>query len=221
MPKVAVARTQQDVAEVVGSDPHRDGQGHRRRFPDGGFETGNSRNLNQFRCGICSRRVGKSYQKEQRNAHESDTVLHHTGYDGYDNDGTPIAITTSMSDLASSVSAVPATAVLDNWASAEWTDGCQVDGLPLFQALTVFTHNSLYELIVVDPVRGVVRVRGGQFFPDWREAQLAGCSLGGSFLKMRGIYAGFCMEVHVGGEIIITSPVVRLTLSHLEERTAH
>jgi hypothetical protein len=29
------------------------------------------------------------------------------------------------------------------------------------------------------------------------------------------------MELHVGGEIIITSPVLRLTLAHLEDRTAH
>lgn len=115
------------------------------------------------------------------------------------------------------VSAVPATAVLDNWANAEWTDGCQVDSTPVFQALTVITQNSLYELVVVDPGRGIVRLRGGQFFPEWREAQLAGCSLGGSFLKMRGIYAGFCMELHVGGETVITSPVLRLTLAHLPE----
>jgi hypothetical protein len=126
-----------------------------------------------------------------------------------------------MNHSASALSAVPATAVLDNWANAQWTDGCQVDGLPLFQALTVITQNTLYELMVVDPSRGIVRLRGGQFFPEWREAQLAGCSLGGSFLKMRGIYAGFCMEFHVWGETIITSPVMRLTLAHREDRTAH
>ena len=119
-----------------------------------------------------------------------------------------------------SMSAVPATAVLDNWANAEWTDGCQVDAAPVFQALTVVTQNSLYELIVLDPSRGLVRLRGGQFFPDWREAQLAGCSLGGSFLKMRGIYAGFCMELHVGGETVITSPVMRLTLAHFNGSSA-
>jgi hypothetical protein len=119
-----------------------------------------------------------------------------------------------------SVSAVPATAVLDTWANADWTDGCQVDAAPAFQALTVVTQNSLYELVVLDPGRGLVRLRGGQFFPEWKEAQLAGCSLGGSFLKMRGIYAGFCMEFHVNGETVITSPVLRLTLAHFNESTA-
>jgi hypothetical protein len=122
-----------------------------------------------------------------------------------------------MSRSDRSVSAVPATAVLDNWANAEWRDGCQVDAAPIFQAVTVVTQNSLYELVVLDPGRGLVRLRGGQFFPEWREVQLAGCSLGGSFLKMRGIYAGFCMELHVDGETVITSPVLRLTLAHLPE----
>jgi hypothetical protein len=115
------------------------------------------------------------------------------------------------------VSSVPARAVLDNWTQAEWTDGCQVDAAPVFQTLTVITRNSLYQLVVLDPARGMVRLRGGQFFPDWRDAQLAGCSLGGSFLKIRGIYAGFCMELHVDGETVITSPVRRLTLTQFDE----
>lgn len=127
---------------------------------------------------------------------------------------------TRMNRIDRPVAAVPATAVLDNWANAEWTDGCQVDAAPVFQALTVVTQNSLYELVVLDPGRGIVRLRGGQFFPEWREAQLAGCSLGGSFLKMRGIYSGFCMEFHVNGETVITSPVLRLTLAHFNESSA-
>ena len=129
-----------------------------------------------------------------------------------------IAVTMNGSDRRAST--VPATAVLDNWAHAEWTDWCQVDTTAVFQALTVVTRNSLYQLIVLDPARGLVRLRGGQFFPDWREAQLAGCSLGGSFLKMRGIYAGFCMELHVDGETVITSPVTRLTLTQFDESSA-
>jgi hypothetical protein len=131
--------------------------------------------------------------------------------------------TTSISPAPaeSPETAVPAVAVLDNWAHAEWTDGCQIDELPALQVLTVFTMNHLYELIVIHSHEGRVRVRGGQFFPDWREAQLAGCSLGGSFLKLRGVYAGFCMELYVGGEVIITSPVQKLTLSRRDEAHHH
>ena len=116
---------------------------------------------------------------------------------------------------------VPSTAVLDNWANAEWTDGCQVDEVPVFQTLTVVTRNTFYEIVVLEGQEGWIRVRGGQFFPEWREVQLAGCSLGGSFLKLRGIYAGFCMELHVGSETIITSPVRRLTMTQLEGLRSH
>ncbi len=117
--------------------------------------------------------------------------------------------------------AVPAVAVLDNWAHAEWTDGCQIDALPPLQLLTVFTMNHLYEIIVIASHEGRVRVRGGQFFPEWREVHLAGCSLGGSFLKMRGVYAGFCMELYAGGEVIVTSPVQKLTLSQPGDVHSH
>jgi hypothetical protein len=119
------------------------------------------------------------------------------------------------------VAAVPAVAVLDRWSAAAWTDGCQVDQLPDMQALTVITRNHLYELFVISGPEGRVRVRGGNFFPEWREATLAGCSLGGSFLKLRGVYAGFCMELYVDGESIITSPVQKLTLSAVDESHRH
>ncbi len=85
------------------------------------------------------------------------------------------------------------------------------------QPLTVITRNHLYEIFVIAGREGRVRVRGGCFFPDWREATLAGCSLGGSFLKLHGVYTGFCMEVHVDGKAIITSPVQKLTLSSIED----
>lgn len=117
--------------------------------------------------------------------------------------------------------AVPALAVLENWTQAEWTDGCQIDQLPALQALRVFTMNHLYEIIVLASQEGRVRVRGGQFFPEWRDVCLAGCSLGGSFLKLRGVYTGFCMELHVDGEVIITSPVQKLTLSGVEPAAHH
>jgi hypothetical protein len=119
------------------------------------------------------------------------------------------------------VSTVPASAVLDNWANAEWTDGCQVDAVAVFQTLTVATHNTFYEIVVLNGHQGWIRIRGGQFFPDWREVQLSGASLGGSFLKLRGIYAGFCMELRAGDETIITSPVRRLTMTHLDGTRPH
>jgi len=122
---------------------------------------------------------------------------------------------------APSGTVVPSAAVLDTWANFDWTDGCQVDQVQCFQPLTVVTRNHVYELVVLEGPSGRIRLRGGQFFPEWREAYLAGCSLGGSFLKLRGIYAGFGMEIHVGGDVIVTSPVQRLTLSHYEFTSTH
>lgn len=116
---------------------------------------------------------------------------------------------------------VPTIAVLDTWANFDWTDGCQVDQLQTFQPLTVVTRNHVYEIVVLDAASGFVRIRGGQFFPEWREVHLAGCSLGGSFLKLRGIYAGFGMEIHAAGDVVLTSPVQRLTLSHYELTSTH
>ena len=126
-----------------------------------------------------------------------------------------------MSTSHRPVSTVPASAVLDNWANAEWTDGCQVDTVAVFQTLTVVTLNTFYEIVVLDGHQGWIRIRGGQFFPDWREVQLSGASLGGSFLKLRGIYAGFSMELRAGDDTIITSPVRRLTMMHLEDIRRH
>jgi hypothetical protein len=111
---------------------------------------------------------------------------------------------------------VPSVAVLDSWANADWSDGCQVDELGEMQPITVFTRNHLYEIFVIAGHEGRIRVKGGLFFPEWREATLAGCSLGGSFLKLRGLYTGFCMELHVDGEAIVTSPVQKLTLSRID-----
>lgn len=131
------------------------------------------------------------------------------------------AITSEPATTDVSASSVPTAALLESWAGAEWTDGCQVDGLTDMQPLTVVTRNTLYEIFVVAGGEGRIRIRGGHFFPSWTEVVLAGSTLGGSFLKMRGVYAGFCMELHSGGEVITTSPVRRLTLTPIDGCHAH
>jgi hypothetical protein len=118
--------------------------------------------------------------------------------------------------MATTTCTVPRAAVLDTWAKHRWAEGCQLDaaGSDLkagpsndLRALRVVTMNSVYELIVTCAATGDVRVRGGAFFPDWRAARVAGSSLGGSFLKLRGIYPGFCLELYADGLRIVTSPV--------------
>jgi hypothetical protein len=57
-----------------------------------------------------------------------------------------------------------------------------------------------------------ILVRGGQFFPQLTPAQLAGATLGRSFLKMRGIHVGFRMEVHAGDQRIVTTRVATIAV---------
>ena len=111
-----------------------------------------------------------------------------------------------MADLTSTI-ACPTAASLDAWSSREWKDGLQVDRLCELDELSVRTRNNLYRIVAIVPMRGEVMVQGGRFFPELTRARLAGASLGGSFLKQRGIYVGFRMEIQVGLETIITSDV--------------
>jgi hypothetical protein len=97
--------------------------------------------------------------------------------------------------------------MLDAWSRHVWIDGVQLDGLRNLDALAVRTQNNVYEIIVLDAAAGEILVRGGRFFPEPTRARLAGSSLGGSFLKLKGIYVGFCMEIHHGPPRIVTSRV--------------
>jgi len=102
---------------------------------------------------------------------------------------------------------VPSGALLDTWSAHGWSDGVLVNRLAAFDKLTIRTRYSIYELIVVAPENAEVLVRGGAFFPDFTRARVAGSSLGGSFLKLHGIYPGFRMELSDGARMIVTSPV--------------
>ena len=102
---------------------------------------------------------------------------------------------------------VPAGAILDNWSEDPWANGVQVDRMEDMEQLVVQTRNSVYEITIIDGRSGEILVRGGQFFPELTPARLAGATLGGSFCKMRGIYAGFRMEINANGERTVTTPV--------------
>ena len=59
---------------------------------------------------------------------------------------------------------------------------------------------------------GDILIRGGRFFSEFTPARLAGSSLGGSFLKLRGIYVGFSLEIHFEKRLIITSRVRKIAV---------
>ena len=81
------------------------------------------------------------------------------------------------------------------------------------ESITVRTENSTYEITVISGRSGDILIRGGRFFPEFTAARLAGSSLGGSFLKLRGIYVGFSLEVHFEKRLIITSRVRKIAVA--------
>ena len=104
-------------------------------------------------------------------------------------------------------------ALLETWVTHDWDHGIQLESLPDFSEIAVQTKNTLYEITIIDGPNREVLIRGGKFFPDRTPARLAGSSMGGSFLKVGGIYAGFNMEVLSSGTSIVTSPVQSIRIS--------
>src|SRR5919197_4709964 len=102
---------------------------------------------------------------------------------------------------------VPAAALLSSWNAYSWKDGVCLDQLSVLDRVTVLTRNSTYEIVVGSVATGEVLVRGGTLFPKFPPVRLAGCTLGGSFLKLRSVYVGFQMEFAVPDGVVITSPV--------------
>ena len=102
---------------------------------------------------------------------------------------------------------VPSAAVLSTWHSHRWDNGINLSQLAALDRVFVRTRNSLYEIIVSSPASGDVVVRGGEFFPEFTSARVAGATLGGSFLKLRSIHVGFRLEFTLGQNFVLTSPV--------------
>jgi len=119
---------------------------------------------------------------------------------------------TSTLRLPRPETATPAGALLDTWTAHSWSDGLCVTRLSPLDRLSVQTRNSLYEIIVLSPPSPEILVRGGTFFPEFTRVWLAGASLGGSFLKLHGIYIVFRLELVEMGRSIITSTVQSIAL---------
>ena len=108
---------------------------------------------------------------------------------------------------------VPARGLLSSWSAHDWRGGIRVDEMAALERLIVTTANSTYEIVLVAPSSANVLVRGGAFFPVFTPARLAGCSLGGSFLKLRSVHVGFRLELGTERGFIITSPVRTVTVA--------
>ena len=109
-------------------------------------------------------------------------------------------------------------ATLDTWTTHDWSHGVMIPRLAPHDQLIVRTRNSTYEIVVLVPHTASVMVRGGAFFPTFTEVRVAGSSMGGGFLKLHGIYAGFQLELLTDDLPIITTRV--RTVSVLPARDA-
>jgi hypothetical protein len=121
--------------------------------------------------------------------------------------------------MSSQTALIPAAAQLDHWSGHDWQNGVVVNRLSLHDRLTVHTRNSVYEIIVTTPQTSEVLVRGGAFFPEFTPARVAGASLGGSFLKLHGVYPGFQLEIVAGGQSVITTRVRTVMVTTAPERS--
>ena len=109
-----------------------------------------------------------------------------------------------MSDTAR----VPLGALLDTWTGLTWEGGRQVEHLRDLEGVEVRTRNSLYRITIVSAENGEVIVIGGRFFPTLTRARLNGSTMGGSLLKLRGVYPGFRLEFQIDRQVIVTSEIV-------------
>src|SRR5438093_7438637 len=106
-----------------------------------------------------------------------------------------------------------ASALLDTWAAHDCTEGLQLETPEDMDRLVVRTEDSAYEITLISARAGEILIRGGRFFPQFTPARLAGSSLGGSFLKLRGIYLGFNLEIQVDRQLIVTSRVRKISIT--------
>jgi hypothetical protein len=109
--------------------------------------------------------------------------------------------------------AVSGAALLETWSTHPWREGLRVNDLAAFDRLTIETLHSTYEIVIVSPQTATILVRGGAFFPHFTRVRVAGSSLGGSFLKLHGIYVGFRLELAAGPRSIVTSTVRNISLA--------
>ena len=114
---------------------------------------------------------------------------------------------TSSQQVRSSTIELPRGANLEGWAHHSWQNGVQVEDRWPGDQLIVRTANSTYEIAVLTPADREVVIRGGRFFPERTRARIDGCSLGGAFLKIGGIYVGFALELRGDDGVIVTTRV--------------
>lgn len=90
----------------------------------------------------------------------------------------------------------------------------RLDSCPALEWITVKTQRSIYDIVVLGD-DGAVAVRGGAFFPEFRQASFIGSLSGGVATHLGAIVVGLNLEFLDHGQSIITSPVQWFSQCHL------
>lgn len=76
------------------------------------------------------------------------------------------------------------------------------------------TRHNDYRIVLLDPKSGRAVVQGGRFFIEPTEATVVGATFGGCIIKLGWICIGLRLEIDLGGQPILTSPVQALRVEH-------
>jgi hypothetical protein len=90
-----------------------------------------------------------------------------------------------------------------------------LDSCPELEWITVKTQRSSYDIVVLSGESGAVAVRGGAFFPEFRQASFIGSLSRGIATHLGAIVVGLNLEFVVDGKSVITSPVESFSRCHL------
>jgi len=119
------------------------------------------------------------------------------------------------------MNAVPRRCELDGFIDIDQAlKGVALPALAPCDTVKVRTHNSDYEIFLLDPESGRAVVQGGHYFPQPMEAIVNGSTFGGCMLKLGWLGVGLRMEISAYGQSVITSPVRALTVERATDAMA-
>jgi hypothetical protein len=94
-------------------------------------------------------------------------------------------------------------------------DTLRLDLCPELEWITVKTQRSIYDIVVLSGDSGAVAVRGGAFFPEFRQVSFIGSLSRGVATHLGAIVVGLNLEFLDGEQSIVTSPVQSFSRCHL------